>query len=560
MTALAGSGIERSTIPVAARDGTRLATDVYLPARAEPLPALLLRTPYGRRDADTGVFAHPVWYARQGFAVVVQDCRGRNDAEGQFRPYASEALDGVDAIRWVAGQPWCNGRVGTYGSSYAGAVQLLAAAQRPEALAAIAPAVTAAGFGEGWTYRGGALQLGFVLSWALTLAKESARRAGDNDSVMSIARLQADPTPLFAHLPVSGALPPEICRYAPFLQDWVHHGADDAYWATLWDMATLDRIAVPGLHVAGWYDLFVSGTLDTYSRLCEQGRTEQSLIVGPWAHHPWTPIVGEQDFGAAAASVVDEAQLHFFSRWLRDAPAPDDQPPVRLFVMGANRWRHERRWPCAPDEVRVMFLSSAGRANSSTGDGVLRDSPPTPDEPADLYVSDPANPLVSLGGRSCCEPAATMGPADQSRQETRNDLLVYDSEVLSKDLLVIGEPRVLLFAATDVPSVDFVVRLVDVAPCGRAIGITDGNVRLPAGADREVNSLDIALAPTAMQFAAGHRIRLEVASSSFPVLDRNPQSGAPPASATWQDLRVATNAVLHNSARASRLVLPVLAS
>ena len=554
--------MNRTVVGVPARDGTTLAADLYLPDDAPRAPALVLRTPYGRRYAEAEVFAHPSWYARRGFAVIVQDCRGRGDSEGEFEPFAPEARDGADTIEWVARQPWCSGEVGMYGFSYPGTIELLAAAESPAGLRAIAPAMAGSSFGDGWTYRNGALQLAFVLSWTLLLAREGARRAGDREALECIAALEARPQELYGRLPLRSAFPAEVARHAGFFGEWLDHPAQDSYWDRFAPRAAHGAIATPALHVAGWYDIFLEGTIENFTGLVEHGAPGQRLAIGPWQHHPWGRYIGSSDFGAEASSRVDELQSAFFEGWLGSTPA-DPEPRVSVFVMGLDSWRELDRWPPPESARRRLHLRSAGRANSLNGDGRLAEEPPRDGEAPDVYASDPANPIRSEGGRSCCDDgSASMGPADQTRQELRNDMLVYDSEPLEAPLLVIGTPGVVLHAVTDAAGVDYVVRLVDVCPSGVAIGVTEGNVRLEA-ADRpagEVCRIEIPLAPTAIRLEPGHRIRLEIASTSFPAYDRNPQTAIAAADATWLDFTVATQQVFHDAGRPSHLDLPVVRS
>ncbi|GAA1810135.1 CocE/NonD family hydrolase [Planosporangium flavigriseum] len=543
-------------VRVPMRDGVHLSADVYLPADT-PAPALVLRTPYNKRVGEFEGYAHPSWYARHGFAVVCQDVRGTYESEGTLRPFHQEAEDGYDTIEWVAAQPWCDGAVGTYGFSYPGATQLLAATQSPPHLRAIAPAMTGSNYHEGWTYHGGALQLAFVLSWAAGLGRDQAVRAGDAAAVAAFDAILSAPYGLYARLPVRDALPPELARYAPFLREWLEHPDYDDYWRAVSPKERYDAIEVPGLHVAGWYDVFLEGTLENFSTLRRRGVASQSLIVGPWYHMPWAQTVGACDFGPEARNLVDDAQIRFFRRTLKGEDV-GEEAPVRLFVMGENRWREYQEWP-PPARDRLLYLRSDGRAGSVNGTGALSPEQPPAGEPADVWASDANLPVMSLGGRSASSAALTpMGPADQQPEEIRNDLLVYTSAALDRPLVVIGVPTATVFAACDGPGCDVVVRLVDVHPDGTAINVSDGNVRIAWDGEPSVRELAIRMSPTAIRFDAGHRIRLEIAGSSFPVLDRHPGWDVSPVAAGPHELRVVTQIVCHDAARPSRLSLPVV--
>ncbi len=563
-TSLSLPGIDiMSGVRVAMRDGVELATDIYLPPDSGPCPTLLVRTPYGKRDVTNQGYAHPAWYAAQGFAVVHQDVRGRWDSSGVFYPYAHEATDGADAIAWVSEQPWCNGAVGTYGFSYPGATQLLAASQSPPALKAMAPAMTGRNYCEGWTYQNGAFHNAFILSWVAALAKDQAMFAGDAEAEAALADLFSCTTDLYGHLPVREAVPTKWQqKYASYLSDWFDHPTYDDYWKQWAPQESYDAMQAPGLHIAGWYDVFLEGTIDNFVALRKRGQAHHMLVVGPWYHMPWSQHVGEVDFGTEGRNVMDEIQVKFFGRWLRgDDNGIEDEPPVRLFVTGSNRWREEDAWPPKGSQARALHLASDGRACSINGTGRLQDEPVSGDAPVDAFSANPLVPVISLGGRSCCYADSTpMGAVDQRSQEIRNDVLVFDGDTLDRDVTCIGVPIAILHVAADVPNVDFVVRLVDVHPNGQAINICDGIARLSdIGTSQGVQEVRIALAPMANCFQAGHRIRLDIAGSSFPTFDRNPHTGVDPRRATSSDCRVATQFVFHDARYPSRIEVPVVA-
>jgi hypothetical protein len=439
------------------------------------------------------------------------------------------------------------------GYSYAGATQILPAALAPApSHAAMAAGMTAPP--REWMYRGRTLNLGFALGWAVGLGIDAARRAGDLAAAERFEWLSANRGELFRALPVAGAIPDDLRRHVPFVERWLR-----GPWDPPDPVPGYERIAVPGLHVAGWYDAFCEGTVEAYSAAAAAGRAEQRLLVGPWWHMPWSRFVGGQDFGPAAEPAVDEAQLEFFGRHLRgDAHVG---PPVRLFVMARNDWLDAEAWPPPGAEATVFHLRSAGRANSLGGDGRLSRESPGADELPDVFISDPLVPVASLGGRGCCAAGLSpMGPADQRPQELRRDVLLYDSPPLERPVLVAGSPELVVHAGADVPSFDVVARLVDVHPDGRAINVTDGQVRVAPGDVRpgDVAAIRVRMAPTAVELAAGHRIRLDVCGSSFPMYDRNPHSGVDPRAATMADLRVATQIVFHDANRPSTLSLPIL--
>ena len=542
------------------RDGVELRSDIYLPAGGAPAPALLLRTPYGKRNVFNQGYAHPAWYVSRGYVVVCQDVRGRWDSGGEFYPYANESGDGVDTIDWIAAQRWCSGAVGMYGFSYGGATQLLAAAEAPAALLAAAPGMTGSSYCEGWTYRNGALNHAFILSWAAELAMDQALRAGDEASAAALADIVSHPAELYARLPVREAIPEALRAYAPYLDHWFDHPVYDDFWKQWSPRERYDQMTFAGLHIGGWYDIFLEPTIENFNALTRRGGAHQMLVVGPWYHMPWSQRVGDVDFGAEGRNLIDDLQIRFFDRWLRgERNGIEEEEPVRLFVMGTKRWLTAHRWPPDGTNTMILHLSSDGRANSLNGTGRLRHEPAGGEAPPDAYPADPHLPIVSLGGRSCCNAnIAPMGPADQRPEEARNDVLVYDGDLLDSDLLCVGEPDVILAFACDCPTTDVVARLVDVHPDGTAINVSDGITRLSETNEGRVVEVNLTLSPTAICFQAGHRIRLEVTGSSFPMHDRNPNAAVDPLAATARDFRVATHFVFHDARHASRLRLPIL--
>lgn len=567
---LGGVTIEPS-VPARMRDGTILRADVYRPEAPGSYPVLLQRSPYGKTWAQGIVFQHPAWYARRGYVVVVQDARGRFDSEGEFEPYRNEAQDGADTIRWAAGLPGANGRVSTFGFSYAGAQQLLAAAEQPAELRCCAPGFTGSDFYDGWTYVGGALSQAFVISWVVsTLAPGDALKRGDRAAAEALLRAAPAIPSLYWTQPLRDFPLLKEHAVAPYFFDWLAHDTRDAYWRDLSIAERHDRIDTPCLHYGGWYDSFIEGTLANFTALAERAGGDparaQRLVVGPWAHMPWSRTCGVRNFGENADNAIDETQLRWFDYWLKDEGNVLDEPPVRLFVMGENRWREADRWPPADVRVEEWYLRSSGRALSLSGDGALSREGPG-DEPPDVFVYIPGLPVPSLGGRSCCSAdVAPIGPVDQTPVEVRNDVLVYSTPPLERDVEVTGTVSLVLHAATDAADTDWTAKLVDVDEAGCAINLCDGIVRArfreslerPLPIERaRVYEYRIRVGSTSNLFRRGHRIRLEVSSSNFPAYDVNLNTGQRVGEGTLLDGLPATQAVYHDGTRPSRLVLPV---
>ncbi|WP_084423282.1 CocE/NonD family hydrolase [Cohnella thermotolerans] len=563
--------VERD-VPVPMRDGTVLKADIYRPAGTARHPVLLMRTPYNKEDAQTMNYAHPTWYAARGYVVVVQDTRGRWASEGEFRPYATEGTDGYDTVEWAAALPYALPRVGMYGFSYVAAVQWLAALERPPHLACLSPGMIGADAYQGPAYRNGAFALASTLSWALFVGQDAALRQGRLDWVAEINRSYAGIHGLYKHLPLKSVpgVKPELL---PFYAETLDHPTRDDFWHGQSLRELYDRIEVPVLHLAGWYDLFLDGTIENFLGVRSKGATaaardHQYLIVEPWYHMPWSRYVGDLDFGTEAANRIDEIQLRWFDRWLKgDEARWRDEPPVRYFLMGDNRWEQAQQWP-PPEAVETRFyFHSASKANSINGDGSLSVRSPERESP-DVYVYHPSIPVPALGGRSGAVPDLTpMGPRNQLPIEVRNDVLVYTSEVLAQEVKVVGDIRVVLYASTTAEDTDWVAKLVDVHPGGAAYNVAEGIVRASYrhSLERrepvtpgEVVRYEIPLGSTAIVFKPGHAIRVDVTSSLFPTYDRHPNRIVPPGEATEADFATATQTIHHDARYPSHIVLPVV--
>jgi putative CocE/NonD family hydrolase len=568
---LGGVTVERD-VAGRMRDGTLLRADVYRPEQEGEYPVLLQRTPYDKTVAQQIVYQHPAWYARRGYVVVVQDPRGRFTSDGEFRPYLDEATDTADTIAWAATLPGTTGRVATYGFSYPGANQLLGSAEQPAELACIAPGFTGNDFYDGWTYVGGAFSLAFIVSWVQPLlALPDAIKAGNLSGAIALASRATDFPGLYWTQPLGSFPLFEEAGVARYFFEWLEHDTRDGYWQAISVRERYDRIMAPALHYGGWYDTFIEGTLENYRALAERAGDDpartQRLLVGPWLHIPWAPLNGVRHFGEDAKNLIDEVQLEWFDYWLKGEGDVLGWPPVRLFVMGEDRWRDYDAWPPSNAKVEEWYLRSSGRATSLSGDGTLsRDAPS--EEPPDVYVFNPGWPVPSLGGRSCCLADFTpMGPFEQSYVEIRNDVLVYSTPPLARDVEVTGTVELVLYAATDAVDTDWTAKLVDVDEKGHAINLCDGIVRArfreslehptPIEANR-VYEYRLRVGSTANLFKQGHRIRLEVSSSNFPMFDINPGNGQRSGEATLLQAKVATQAVFHDADRPSRLLLPVV--
>jgi putative CocE/NonD family hydrolase len=574
------------TVLIPMRDGTRLAADVYRPAAEGRFPAVVERTPYNREESVILRTRTPQYLAERGFVFVVQDVRGRFGSEGVWYPFVDDGWgdnrDGYDTVQWIAEQPWCNGKVATAGGSYAGQTQMLLAPTRPPALACCFVREAASDLAQQWCYRGGAFEWAFNLDWTLRHAANQLRRQID----LLLKAVSGDEK-RFAFLPLAGS--PLLADPFRWLRDTLARRDDRAFWEPFDFEAQYRKIDTPMYHMAGWFDIFLDGSLRNFTGIAREGRSRaarrsQKLIVGPWTHGPtvhdpaFARHVGDMDFGPDAVLDFNALMLRWYDHWLNGADTGIlDEPPVRYFLMAANEWRTAEAWP-PPARRRERFYLRAGKSGTANS---LNDGGLSPEEPAgrgkpDRYRYDPADPVPTVGGNTLFSTvrrgsggeenpdfSLAAGPRDQRPVEPR--CLTYTSGPLSADLDVVGPVALTLFASSSCADTDFMAKLCDVFPDGRSILVTDGILRARYRKGRwqprrlkpgKVYRFEMELWPTAWRFAAGHRLRLAVTSSCFPRFDRNLNTGADPLDSA--EVEVADNAVYHDSRHASYLTLPVL--
>lgn len=561
-------------IMVPMRDGVCLATDLYRLEGAGPAPVLMSRTPYNKEHALASDATVDILRAVQaGYVVVVQDVRGRYASEGTFNPHFQETQDGVDAFTWAARQPWSAGVVGTYGGSYLGGTQWLPAREHPPALQAMVPSVTFSDYYEGLAYQGGAKVL-HDLRWVVeNIIPTEIQRRAERGEKLPVGEPRLNLQEALELLPLADH--PLIREVTPFYFDWLAHPTPGSYWEPISPCVGYERVSVPALNIGGWYDIFLWGTLQNYLGMRQRGATEharknQRLIIGPWTHTNFSGSFPEREFGPSASSAAIDLPgivLRWFDRWLKGkANGIDEEPPVMLFVMGADHWRMEKDWPLPGTKYCNYYLHSGGKANSLYGDGTLTPVPPA-DEPPDIYLYNPFRPVPTVGGQILMPGSNANGPRDQREVERRDDVLVYTSSVLEHPVEVIGPIELCLFAASSARDTDFTGKLVDVYPDGRAIILTEGILRAryrksftaPELLEPEViYELRLDLWATANVFLPGHRIRLEVSSSNFPRFDRNSNTGGEIAREAADQFLPAINRIFHDAEHPSRLILPVL--
>jgi uncharacterized protein len=534
------------------RDGVRLSANVFRPEAPGHYPTILMRTPYGKGNV---VFANYASFVEHGYVFMVQDVRGRYASEGVFKPLEQEPADGDDTLNWIARQPWSDGKVGMMGGSYLGIAQWKVAALNNPHLKAIFPAVSGCDdYRDRFYSPGGAMKLGQRLLWMSENLREP--------------RFHPDFNKFVLHLPLRTADVAATGQTSSMFQEAVAHPSYDSFWKSISVREQLDQIRVPVFSVGGWFDNFVESDLDAYERLRKNSGVDR-ILIGPWPHNKAVKLEGV-DFGPDSDVPLRGIQMEWFDQFLKGKDTPLlSRAPVRIFVMGVNRWLDAPEWP-PPARQERFYLESRGQANTLAGDGRLDLHPPS--EPAvksgvsDRFVFDPQDPVPTTGGAACCNPKVfPWGPKDQRAVEQRRDVLVYTTAPLRKDVEVVGTVRVVLYAATSARDTDFTAKLVDVFPNGRAQNLTDGILRLryrkslakpELARPGEICKLTIDAGVTGNVFQTGHRIRMEISSSNFPRFDRNPNTGDAVADAT--ELRKATQTVYHDARRPSYLVLPVL--
>lgn len=567
-----------TNVAVGMRDGTTLYADIFRPSGNGKHPVLLTRIPYGKhKPRYHALYLDPVRAVSRGYAVVIQDVRGRHTSEGKFYPYRHEVEDGYDTVEWCAEQSWSTGDVGMFGISYHGATQWLAAVGAPPSLKAIVPHVTSDSYYDSWTYLGGAFQLCWISLWVagMTLDNLAGTPPRLDKTRQQLEEWLRDPMSLPGYLPLKDL--PVLKGLVDYYYDWLDHPTYDAYWKALAPREQFDKVRVPALIMGGWWDGFLRGTVRSYEGVKERAatklaRSQQHLLLGPWMHEPVpNPYAGDMHFGDQASGDAIDMQgmmLAWYDHWLKEEDnGVRSDPPVYYFLMGENAWRESETWPPESTSSRVYYLASGGRANSVNGDGTLSlDSPNTGSTP-DYFLHNPTNPVPTLGGAHLAGIAGVFrtGVREQAEVEAREDVLVYTSDPLEDNLEVTGNVTASVWAVTSARDTDWIARLCDVHPDGRSFNVCDGILRASVRESLETQVLpepgelyeyEIDLGPTSMLFKRGHRLRLQIASSNFPAYAPNLGSGEP--HHTSKEFRVAAQTVLHDRDHPSRLNLPVV--
>ncbi|MDP6116569.1 MAG: CocE/NonD family hydrolase [Planctomycetota bacterium] len=541
-------------------DGVRLAADVWLPDGPGPFPTLLVRTPYHRRRMV------PL-YVDQGYALVVQDCRGKYDSEGLFTPLVDEARDGQDTIAWIAEQKWCNGRIGMFGGSYLGFVQVPAAAGGHEALRCIVPQVASASFFRHWARYDGCPSLCNAIGWTLG----------------NTTRTSTDPWQFRLSDLYSASTMDEMFDIAGFecetLRNFFEHDRYDDYWASIDQFPMHETIKVPAYHMGSWFDHHLQGQCETYGRIRDLGatdaaRTGQRMLVGPWGHAAYATHIGNDgtqdrrygdwEFPEEACVSVRTFEKRFLDFHMKDMDDGfSEEPPVRVFLMGANRWMDLADWPPPNAEDQTWFLRSKGHADTRSGPGRLdRETPGQ--EPPDHYTYDPEDPMPTCGG-PVFQGIEARGPQDQRPLFDRSDFVYYRSDPLPSPTAVVGNIELELWVASSALDTDFIARLCVVEPSGAVTCFTYGSLRCkyreswsepkPLEPDTPTK-IHIQMGHTAYVFPQGSRIALLITSSCHPRIVPNQNTMARPFSGAEPE--IARQQILHDAEHPSFLHLPVM--
>ena len=536
-------------VPVPMRDGVNLMANIFRPDEEGAYPVVVMRTPYGKGNAKNGEGRA---FAENGYVYIVQDCRGRWPSEGRWYPGVNERNDGYDTHQWVLDQPWCNGSIGTTGGSYVGYTQWITAPDAGSYLKAMFTSVPLFDWYKDTAYVGGACHLAQMMDWGVGMAVPPKGHPG-----IDWKKWKKDEA--IRHLPL--ATWDEMIGFkVNYLRDWIAHPEFDSYWEQMRMTDKLDKVKAPNITISGWYDIFVSQAFENIERLKQESTAPQYMVVGPWPHGVKAKV-GEIDFGKEANLNRHYLQSNWFGHWLKGKDTDiDNWAPLRIFVMGTNKWRDEYEWPLARTKFTPYYFHSNGNAKTAAGDGTLSTHEPA-GEPADEYVYDPANPVPTKGG---CNLTIAAGPFNQREIEKRRDVLVFTTDVLTGELEVTGPVKTVLYAASSAPDTDFTAKLVDVYPDGRAMNICDGIIRARYHNQGEAELIEpnkiyryeIDLWPTSNVFLKGHRIRVEISSSNFPRFDRNPNTGHK-FGADAQIVK-ANQQIYHDQLHPSHILLPVI--
>jgi len=536
------------------RDGIQLATDVYRPETDDKIPAILLRTPY-TRTLET-YFLQGQYWASHGYAFIVQDVRGRGDSEGVFDPLVQEANDGFDAQSWIAQQPWSNGEVGTMGRSYSGWTQVFPASLNNPALKAMIPVVTPPDPGKYWPMRNGGLYIGMI-EWAMIVDGRTMHNFPQNAIEPEKGAVVWE---AYNNLPLRD-IDIKIGYRSQIWQNYLDNIYNESYWVSRSYQHRLQNSQTPMLHITGWYDGTLGGTLQNFPNMRQNAnpkiRDEQYLIIGPWRH--WVESdakntkIGDIDFTEASKLDLQEVYRKWFDYHLGERNNEvKDWAHVRLFIMNSNRWIEADDWPIPGTEYVKYYLREGNR---------LKKRKPNSNELPDKYTYDPENPAPFIWSYS----VDSGGPDNYEKVDRRDDVIIYETDVSEDILTVAGPITATIYAATSATDTDWVARISLVHPSGYVQRLTEGWVRARSRNGLFKNELiepgvieeyKIDLWGTAVDILPGYSLRLSITSSSFPLLARNLNTGKDITNET--NAIVASQTIYHNNIYSSHVTIPIL--
>jgi len=540
-------------VAVLMRDGIKLYANIYRPHHDGKFPVILIRMPYGKDEPYCEMPAHGKYWAKKGYACVVQDVRGKYSSEGVFAPFINEADDGYDTLDWIARQPWCDGNIGMTGESYYGYTQWAVASLNHPNLKCIAPGETATDIYGVWIYNNNAFCMQTMGAWAYQM---------NTNKYNNYFKLNQWYTPLISMDDDAGIR----CEY---YKHWIRHPSRDSYWEPINICQKYNHVKIPVYHWSGWYDVFLPATIDSWLGVKEksdspEARKNQWLMIPPTDHEVTpkdTHRIGKIDIGKEAWT-YDRIQ-RFFDYWLKGIDNGFGKTPrVEIFTIGDNKWRYEDTWPLARTKYTNYYFHSKGHANTSDGDGLL-DSRKPGDNTTDNYVYDPNDPVTMSLGIDLWSMAKEL--KDRAAVEKREDVLVYTLPKLDKELEITGPINVTLFAASSARDTDFTATLVDVFPDGYVHMIQEGIVRARyRNSDSEASLIDsgeiyeytIDLWATSYVVKQGHRIRVEISSSNFNRWDRNLNTGNE--FGTYDKVVKAKQTIYHDKKHPSHITLPII--
>jgi putative CocE/NonD family hydrolase len=538
--------VHKKTVSFLTRDYVRLDADLYYPDSLGEFPVLLMRQPYGRKIASTVVYAHPSWYASQGYLVVIQDVRGRGTSQGEFKLFTNEIEDGLETLNWAAQLPQSNGKVGMYGFSYQGMTQLYAAVHQPPALKTICPAMIAYNLYQDWAYENNAFCLQMNLGWAIQLAAETAKLKGDQDTFQKLYAASRN-LPLLDKIPVNPNILKELAPDS-FYHDWLNRSEDDPYWQNLSPEFLLEKVDLPMLHIGGWFDPHLRGNFKLYQNMKNKSQFPQHLIVGPWGHLPWGRKTGEINYGQSASSFIDEYQIAWFDYFLKGKQSQLlEKLPIQLFEMGSNQWRNLQA--LNSNQQQTFYLKSNGLANIQENAGqlvtdLLLDTPKI----IDTIVHDPWRPVPSLGGHA----GFPSGSFERSHLDTRFDVLTYTSQPLAEDLCLQGEIKVEINVQADTASFDLCAIVSEVYPDGSVYNFSQSYRRVNTSETEQ--TILFSLQPICMKLAQGNAIRLSLSGANFPAYAMNSGTKQFPYETKLIDYQVITLSIHSGGTALSKII------